>query len=424
MTEQKPWIKNSAQLGTTSERMKVLDILESGLEAINTRKIIEKSVSLNGSILTVKDQSFDLTNIENIYVVGFGKVSCMAASVLDQILGKNISGGVAIGLSPVACEYIETFGGTHPHPSVQNVELSEKIIDLSKKITERDLVIVIVSGGGSALLCWPMEECHQANRLYKEFLTTGGNIIELNTIRKHISMLKGGGLAKMLYPAKIIGLIFSDVPGNEFDFIASGPTYKDVTTVADAQAILDKYNLTDYKLNETPSEDKYFENVINIPLVSNMDAISAMSETAKKLGIKPKVLSYELYDSPEEIVAKFLKFIEPNCAVIAGGEPRAVITEKNGSGGRCERLGLQMLSKLTELDTFAAIASDGLDNSLAAGVIEDWATAQICQDKQINQQDYLDRWDSLGFFEQTGNELLQTGPTQANVSDLMILYRK
>lgn len=418
------WIKNWSELNTSPERQIVLEVVEAGLDSIDTKKIIESSVALKGNNLVIKGQFFDLSGVENIYVLGFGKPSCLAVSVLEKILGDNIQSGVAIGLAPVACEIVQTFGGTHPHPSVHNVEVSEKIMELSKKVTDKDLVIVVVSGGGSALLCWPMKECEQANRLYKDFLPTGGNIKELNTIRKHISSLKGGGLAKELYPAQVIGLIFSDVPGNSYDYIASGPTYKDVTTVSDAQAVLDKYNLTGYELNETPTDDRYFERVTNIPLVSNIEAEQAMMLKAQSLGLKAKILSYELYDAPEQIVDRFLKAAEPDCVIIAGGEPKAIVTKSGGTGGRCQRLALKMLPYLTKSDVFAAIASDGLDNSQSAGAIIDHSSEHRMHAKNLNWADYEDRWDSEGLFKELGNELIQTDPTQANVSDLMVMYRK
>ncbi len=420
----KLWIKNRAELVQTPERETVLKIIEGGFNAIDTDKAIKSAVSLTGNKLFIKDKGFDLTNVENVYVVGFGKASCLAASAIDEILGSTIKEGLAIGLNPIACEYIQTYGGTHPHPSVQNVEISEKIMDLSKKITDKDLVIVIVSGGGSALLCWPIEECHQANRLYQEFLKTGGDIKELNTIRKHISLLKGGGLAKQLYPGQVIGLIFSDVPGDNFQHVASGPTYKDQTTIADAQQILDKYGLKDFKLNETPKDDKYFERVTNIPLVSNIDALEAMKKQAESAGLKVEILSTELYDSPELVAAQFIAKAEPNTVILAAGEPKTTISNSGGTGGRCQRLGMEILPFLKEGDVFAAFASDGLDNSAADGVIIDYQTFQEMQSKNLDYKDYMDRWDSLSFFEKLGGSLIQTGPTQANVSDLMILYRK
>ena len=149
-----------------------------------------------------------------------------------------------------------------------------------------------------------------------------------------------------------------------------------------------------------------------------------MKVKVEELGLKAQIISSELYDAPEHIVKKFLKEIESGTVVLGGGEPKAVVPVSGGTGGRCQRLGIEMLPFLKETDVFAAIASDGLDNSTSAGVIEDWATLQKVQSENIDIKDYQDRWDSLGFYKKTGNELLETGPTQANVSDLMVMYRK
>ena len=156
-----------------------------------------------------------------------------------------------------ACERLQTFQGTHPLPSAENVRASGKIVQLAKQMTENDLVLVIVSGGGSALMCWPQSECEQGRRLYQNFLRAGGSIVELNTVRRHLSALKGGGLAAMLYPATVVGLIFSDVPGDNPQAVASGPTYRDETTVEDARRILGKYGLGGYALRDTRIDAKY-----------------------------------------------------------------------------------------------------------------------------------------------------------------------
>lgn len=419
----KQWIKNRDQVGTTDARMRVLDIVEAGFNAINTKSVIESSVVLLGNELTIKGHKFSLSDIDHIYVVGFGKAACLAASALEGVLGTAIKQGVAIGLVPVACERIETYGASHPLPTVQNVELSQKIIDVSKTLTEKDLVITIVSGGGSALLCWPMAECEQSNRLYKDFLKTGGGIKELNTVRKHISQLKGGGLAKYLYPATVVGLIFSDVPGNEYEVVASGPTYKDATTVVDAQRILDKYGLTGYTLSETPKEEKYFEKVINIPLVSNEHLLEAMKIKTEELGLMPIVLSSELCAGMKDVAKDLLAAAKPGSVVLGAGEPKLVVTEAGGTGGRCAYLAMEMLSSIEEGDVFAAVASDGLDNSDVAGVIEDSDTKQRAKQVGIDVSEYKSRYDGYTVYQTLGHEQLKTGPTEANVSDFMVLYR-
>src|SRR3972149_4750962 len=231
------WIKNFDELATSKERKIALQIAEAGFEAISTRDVIANSIKLKNNILSVKDHKFDLGKFKKIKVIGFGKASCEAASALEDILGDKIKEGAVIGLQKVTCEYIETFAGSHPRPSTQNIEAGQKILAIAENSTENDLVIVIVSGGGSALLCVDQVECEQGQRLYDSFLKTGKTISVLNTVRKHISSLKGGGLAKVLYPAAVISLIFSDVPGDKFEDVASGPTYKDETTIAEAQKI-------------------------------------------------------------------------------------------------------------------------------------------------------------------------------------------
>lgn len=419
----KQWITNRDQVGTTEARNIVLDIVEAGLDAIDTDTVVRASVSIDGSNLKIKQHVFDLTHYEHLYIVGFGKASCVASAALSSVLGSTIDSGIAIGLAPVTCEYIGTYGGTHPLPSVRNVELSQKIVDLSGTVTEKDLVLVVVSGGGSSLLCWPMTECEQAQRLYQAFLKTGGDIKELNTVRKHISSLKGGGLAKLLYPATVVGLIFSDIPGDSFEHTASAPTYLDTTTVADAQAIIDRYQLGTFELTETPKDSKYFERVTNIPLVSNLEVLSAMENKAVELGLRTHVLSAELYEDTETVAKLFTAAAKPGTVVLGAGEPKVVVTAEGGTGGRCQRLGIDMLPLLTLTDVFAAVASDGLDNGTAAGVIEDSSTVTGLTTNHLDLEDYRKRFDSQTLYERLGHELLMTGPTHANVSDFMVLYR-
>ena len=260
---QKHSIKNFDELATTPNRKIALEIMEAGLDAINTERVVLSSVSIVGNILFVRGKPFNLTEYKKIKVVGFGKSSCEAALALEKVLGPKIERGAVIGLNKAPCKYIETFAGAHPIPSEINGEAGKKIYEIINESSEEDLIIVLVSGGGSALLCYPESECAEGAELYDSFLKSGKTIAEMNTVRKHLSLLKGGGLAKLAYPATIIGLIFSDIPGNDFDNVASGPTYKDNTTVADAQKIITENNLGKFNLIETPKEDKYFDNVYN-----------------------------------------------------------------------------------------------------------------------------------------------------------------
>jgi glycerate-2-kinase len=416
-------IQNFETLAKNEIRRQALEIAEAGLDAINTEKIVRESIRLEDTNLFVKDQKFDLTKYDRIKVVGFGKASCDAAYALEQVLGNKIRTGVVIGIETAQCELIQTYAGSHPRPSSTNVSASKKIVELSQSLTEKDLVIVIISGGGSALLCWPAEECDQGEQLYNKFLGTGGTINELNIVRKHISTLKGGGLAKSLYPATVIGLIFSDVPGNHYDQVASGPTFMDDSTVEDAQKIIQKYNLGEFQLIETPKEKEYFENVHNIVLVSNETALEAMAKKAKEFGLKPKIISSEMYDAPHKAVEALVNASAPGTAVLAGGEPMLQVSGSGGTGGRCSFMGLEAIDKMPVGAAAIFLASDGIDNSLHAGAIVDSDSLARSAKAGLDAKKALENFDSGTFFK-TLDDLLMTGSTGANVSDLMVLIRQ
>ncbi len=418
-------VKNLNELATTKNRQLVLSIVEAGLTAIDTQEIISRSVKLENNILSVLENNFDLAKFKKIKVVGFGKASTDGALALEKILGSKIAGGAVIGLSKVDCEYIETFVGTHPRPSPINIDAGKKIYEIIKDSNEQDLIIVLVSGGGSALLCYSESECDQNMSLYDAFLKSGKTITEINTVRKHLSILKGGGLAKIAYPATVIGLIFSDVPGNNFENVASGPTYKDKTVVADAEKIIAENNLGKFDLMETPKEDKYFEKVYNFVLVSNQSAVTAMEQKSKELGFTTKIVSTELYDKTDNALKKIFEAKKENTVVLAAGEPRLEIGKNAGAGGRNLHVGLEAIKMklIDEKSVFISLASDGMDNTDSAGAIVDKNTIEKAKKLNLNADDYLARFDSYNFFQKTG-DLIITGPTGANVSDLMILLTK
>ena len=421
----KNYIKNFSELATSENRKLALTIAEAGLAVIDTEEVILRSVKLQDNILSVQGKSFDLSKFKKIKVVGFGKASMDGALALEKVLGSKIEGGAVIGLSKVDAPHIETFAGTHPRPSQKNVEAGDRIYEILKDSSEEDLVIALVSGGGSALLCYSPHECDQNVRLYDEFLKYGQKITEMNTVRKHLSILKGGGVARAAFPATVIGLIFSDVPGDRFMDVSSGPTYKDESKIADAQAIIDKYNLGKFNLLETTKEDKYFEKVHNFVLVSNKTAVEAMDQKVKELGLQTKIVSTELYDEIEVALHKIFHEKADNTVVLVAGEPKLVVAKKGGSGGRNLYMGLEAIkSKIVDNDSvFIVLASDGMDNSDAAGAIVDKSTLEKVKKLGLDIDDALERFDAYPIFKNSGDMIL-TGPTGANVSDLMILLTK
>ncbi len=417
-------IKNFDVLATTHNRKIALEIMEHGLEAINTERAVVNSVTLNGNILTIQGKEFDLSLFKNIKIIGFGKASARAALALEKILGDKIKEGIVIGLHKSECEYVEVYAGTHPRPSEENIVASKRIYNLASSSDEDDLVIVVVSGGGSALLCYPDSECSQGQVLYDTFLKSGETVVEMNTVRKHLSLLKGGGLAKIAYPATVVGLVFSDIPGNNFENVASGPTYKDASTVSDAQKIIDQHNLGKFDLIETPKEDKYFEKVHNFVLVSNEVAVNAMAQKSRELGFNPKIISTELYDEVSESLDKIFSAKAENTVVLAAGEPKLEVTKKGGKGGRNLYMGLKSIatkdSLIDDHSVFISFASDGMDNSDMCGAIVDRLTIEKFKEKNINIEENLNSFDAYSVFENSG-DLISTGSTHANVSDLMLL---
>ena len=260
-------------------------------------------------------------------------------------------------------------------------------------------------------------------------MKTGKTINKINIVRKHLSILKGGGLAKIAYPATIIGLIFSDIPGDDFENVASGPTYKDKTTICDAQKIITENNLGEFNLIETPKEDKYFDKVYNFVLVSNKTAVDAMAKKAREFNLGVNIVSTALYDKADAAIKKIFSIEKENSVTLAAGEPSISVPKNEGRGGRNLHMGLEAIknklidSKNFQNSVFISLASDGMDNSDVAGAIVDENTLKKVKELGLDVNDYFNRFDSYSFFQKTGDMII-TGPTGANVSDLMILLTK
>jgi glycerate-2-kinase len=415
------YISNFETLASTPLRRDALTIAEAAYRSIDTSAVIKRFCFLEGDVLHIKEASYDLNAFEHIYIIGFGKASCTAVSAIEDVLTTRVSAGVVIDKSPGVCHTVKVFQGAHPLPTAHNVDASTEITDLAISATERDLVIVVVSGGGSSLLCWPMSECEQGNKLYEAFLTTGGSISELNTLRKHISSVKGGGLAKMLYPATVAALIFSDVPGDAYDFVASGPTYKDTTQVADAEAILHKYNITEtFSFTETPKEDMYFEKVTNIPLVSNIHAVKGMEEKARELGYDVLVLSTEEYREATVVLSDMKQALKPKTCVLVAGEPSVIVTHIGDKGGRNEYAAGQAFSLIEDNQVCVPFATDGIDNkSKAAGAIIDTNVLSFAKEQGIDIEEYVREGKHDELCERLSIQIM-TGATGSNVSDCII----
>ncbi|MBI2595536.1 DUF4147 domain-containing protein [Candidatus Daviesbacteria bacterium] len=416
-------VKNFAKLATSEPRSAALKIAEAGLAAINTERIIKTSLKLDGNVLTIKDKKIDLKPFKKIYVFGFGKASCDGIIAINDLLSAHITSGIAIDIRTAHCENpnIKIYEGSHPKPTPANVIATQQIMDVAKGVTKDDLVICIVSGGGSSLLCSSETECAWDIAIYDVFLKTGGNINELNTLRKHTSTLKGGGLAKLLYPATVIGLVFSDIPGGDMENVASGPTFPDKSTLGDVQALIRKYNLNFPGINfsETPKEEKYFQKVTNILMVSNHEAVEAMAKKSTELGFSTEIVSESLMSPLSEIARRLNENLSQKQVRIAGGEPSLTAYKgRYGKGGRCQQLALESIPYISPNQVFIAFASDGVDNSDADGAVIDEKSIEKINE-HFSYTDEKENLNSYPVFEKLG-DLIITGPTGSNVSDLML----
>lgn len=424
-------IKNSDRLATSALRRQALTIAEAGLQAINTQAAVSKNFVYDPKtqIIRIFKQQFNVGQFQRIVCVGFGKAALEAVTAIQNILKDKISCGYVLDLKEGSLGNIVCKVGTHPLPTKVNIEATKELMAMLAACSEEDLVICVVSGGGSALLCNPHDmSCETEVSIISALTVAGASISELNTVRKHISEVKGGHLAKTIYPATCISLIFSDVPGDDLGTVASGPTVKDNTTNSDAAAILDKYKVLEMcqlpscRLLETPKEDKYFKKIHNILFVSARLALLAMKNKAEDLGFAVKIFSSRFEGEARILVGQIIGQSKTGQCLLGAGESTVKIVGK-GKGGRNQEMALAALPDLKENQVLLCLASDGHDNTEAAGAIADSLVAERAKALKLESRDYLNNNDSFSFFEALEDQVI-TGPTGANVSDLVVLLQQ
>jgi len=435
------------QNGQTPElkqiRKDILDVLECAIDAVDPYNCVNSR--FNKNIITLDKKIIDISDFENVYLVGFGKASIgMAKAVCDSI---KVEEGILVTNDSNAnfqCKNIHSFVGGHPIPNQNSLIGAEKILETVEKCTEKDILIVLISGGGSALFIQPRISLEDLQKTTDLLLKCGANINEINTIRKHLSYVKGGQLAKRA-KCKVLSLIISDIIGDPLEFIASGPTYPDSTTFQDVEKILQTYNLWQKvpdsvkntikdglkgKISETPkSDDPVFENVFNFIVANNKIACEAVEDKAEELGYKTMLLTTRL-DGEAKNVGKYLsdKAISyltdvQKIMFISGGETTVNIIG-NGKGGRNQELVLSCIKNIAKRNVvFSSFATDGIDgNSDAAGAISDGFTFEKAQYKNMNPDAFLKENNSNEFFKNL-SDLFTTGPTGTNVMDIQIIVK-
>jgi len=452
-------IKNKEKLiengGTTlNRRARALasKSLESAVNAVDPQKIIQSKLSLKSNVLKVNGYTFDLKKIRNVYVVGGGKASGLMAEALEYVLGNRVAEGL-INI-PHGNKYktsiIKLHESSHPIPDKSGVKGTRRMLEIAEQAKEDDLVICLISGGGSSLMPLPRGgiSIGDKRKATDALLKCGATINEINTVRKHISEFKGGWLAKRAYPATILNLILSDVLGDPLDFIASGPTVSDSTTFGDAVNVLRKYRLWDKVpasvrkvlsdgekgvISETPkADDEAFKKVFNVVIGNCRHASLAAHETLKSVGLNTILLTSVLEGEARhvgvmlasiahEIIASGNPVKKP-AAVVAGGETTVSIIGK-GQGGRNQEIALAAALKLDGLDgaVVASLSTDGVDGPTdAAGAIADGKTLTRAAKKGLSAEKLLAQNDSYNFFYKL-NDLIFTGPTGTNVNDVSVI---
>lgn len=435
-------------------RSVALQLQQAALEAVNPAEAVYRVLTRVGSSILVNDRAYDLANYDRVLIIGAGKASIPMADAVAEVLQNKLAGGVVITkyhhIDRMLPASIRVHEAGHPVPDQNSINGARDIRDQLHGLRARDLVFCVLSGGASALMTLPAENISLADvqAVTTLLLNAGASIDQINIIRKHIDLIKGGGLARLAGKAARVSLVLSDVVGDDLSVIASGPTTPDRSTFADAWHVIKQYDLIEQlppavrsrlelgaadRFADTPKPgDPLFENDQIVIVGSNRLAAEAAETLAKKLNFNTLLLSTFIQGEAREIakvVAALAKEIraadrpiaKPAC-IIWGGET-TVTLKGHGTGGRNQELALAAAIAIDGLPNvlIEALGTDGTDGPTdAAGAIATGETLSRARELGLEAHSYLADNDAYHFFKPLG-ELIVTGPTGTNVNDLMFL---
>jgi hydroxypyruvate reductase len=434
-----------------------IGIFKEALAAVDPFNAVLRIVRLEGQILHVAKNEFDLNLFNLIIVIGSGKAATGMASAIEDLLAERISAGLIIVKEGHAgsLKFIEQIEASHPLPNQAGVEGTQRILAMAQLADEHTLCICLLSGGASALLLAPVDGMTLADKqqLTQLLLKSGATINELNTVRKHVSAVKGGGLAKAVFPAPLVTLILSDVIGDSLEVIASGPTSADGSTFKDAWRVIEKYQLQQTipasvvhylqqgmagAVEETVKPGAACLHTVNNVIVANITlALEAAKQEAINLGLMTRVIKVDMQGEARD-AAQFLaqtvyaelsemQVGEQRC-LLSGGET-TVTVRGPGSGGRNQELALAFAIEIEGVSgvSLLSAATDGGDGANeAAGAWVHGGTVALAKQHGIEASNYLAENDSYHFFQRldlaSGEQThLITGPTGTNVMDMQII---
>lgn len=451
---------NNQILETTPWGQQIIAVLEAALQAVDPAKVVAETLHLEDDHLIVGEKTYDLNQFRRVLLVGAGKAGAPMASAVADVLGDRVDAGTVVVKQGYASgsetsaglkQRIHILEAGHPLPDIRGVEATQDILKLVQGAGQADLVICLISGGGSALLTAPVQgvTLDELQTLTDQLLASGATINEINTLRKHLDRVKGGKLARIAAPAALVTLVLSDVVGDPLDVIASGPTVPDSTTFEDAWQVLKRYELLEKtpegimralqagrqgNLSENPRPGTYFfHNTQTVIVASNQQAAEAAASKARHAGFNTMLLTTFLQGEARQagrtlaavarqIDAHAQPLERPACVVV-GGET-TVVLQGDGLGGRNLELALGAVRELADLPQVAlvSLASDGGDGPTdSAGALVTGETLQHALARGLVPEDFLARNDSYHFFDPLDN-LLRPGPTQTNVNDLAFVF--
>ncbi len=406
--------------------------------AVNPATAVQAHCHLEGDLLIVDKKQWDLNTYERIVILGGGKASAPMGAALEKILGERISAGLIVVKYGHTCptEHIVLREAAHPVPDEQSHAATEEIVALAHSCTEKDLVICCLSGGASALLCAPHAPMTLADKqtLTQQLLGSGVDIHAMNTVRKHVSQVKGGGLAQAIAPATLINLLISDVVGDSLSSIGSGPIVGDPSSLAEARnivatlpnlAVCVSTVLADAS-HETPTEDDpVFEQTSNHLIATNAQACAAARQVAEEHGYMVVEWDGPMTGDAAEMAVAFcerLKSLPAQSCLLAGGETTVQLGENPGLGGRCQEFALASTLHLQADPAYAVLAAgtdgnDGPCDACGAFALPETLAAAAAHD--LDAQDFFSRHDAYHFYSPIDG-LHKTGPTNTNVMDIYI----
>jgi len=427
---------------------------QAALAAADPAEAVYQFVSRVGDQILVADQPYNLREFDRVFLVGAGKAAMPMADAVSEVLRDRLNGGVIITKYQHADralpDYIRVHEAGHPVPDQNSVDATRDLAELLREATPRDLILCVISGGGSALMTLPAEGITLADlqATTQLLLRAGATIHEINALRKHLDMVKGGGLARLVDGAPIVTLILSDVIGDDLSVIASGPTVPDPATFAEAWRIVEQFDLADQlpaavrarlslgaagKIADTPKPgDPLFNRVQTVIIGSNLQAAQAAEKAARQLKCNALLLTTQVQGEARDVakvaaaiareIARYNRPVPRPACVIIGGET-TVTLKGHGLGGRNQEIALAAAIAIDGLPhtLIAALGTDGTDGPTdAAGAIATGETIRRARSLGVDAQAHLANNDAYHFFQALG-DLIITGPTGTNVNDLLFI---